>query len=45
MLLEQLPASSIDRVEVITNPSARYDADGLFGNYQHRSEEKIKSWA
>lgn len=30
-LLEQIPASSIDKIEVITNPSARYDADGLTG--------------
>jgi len=30
-VLEQLPASSIERVELITNPSARYDADGMGG--------------
>ncbi len=29
--LEQIPASSIDRVEVVTNPSARYDAAGAGG--------------
>lgn len=29
--LQSLPASTIDRVEVITNPSARYDAQGLTG--------------
>lgn len=30
-ILEQLPASSIERIEVITNPSARYDPDGMSG--------------
>jgi outer membrane receptor protein involved in Fe transport len=30
-LLEQIPAASIEKIEVITNPSARYDADGLTG--------------
>ncbi|MBC7387700.1 MAG: TonB-dependent receptor [Opitutaceae bacterium] len=29
--LEQIPASSIDRVEVVSNPSARYDPDGMSG--------------
>ena len=30
-LLEQLPASAIERIEIVTNPSARYDAEGTAG--------------
>ncbi len=29
--LEQLPASAIERIEIITNPSSRYDAAGTAG--------------
>ena len=29
--LKQIPAESIERIEIITNPSARYDADGVAG--------------
>ncbi len=29
--LDQMPATMIDRIEVITNPSARYDPDGTSG--------------
>lgn len=30
-ILENIPASSIERIEVITNPNAKYDADGQAG--------------
>lgn len=30
-MLEQLPASSIENVEIITNPSAKFDPDGMSG--------------
>ncbi len=30
-ILQQLPAGSIDRIEIITNPGAKYDADGMSG--------------
>lgn len=29
--LQQLPASMVERVEVVTNPSARYEAEGMAG--------------
>ena len=29
--LEQIPANTIERIEVITNPSVRYDAEGMAG--------------
>ena len=29
--LEQIPSQTIDRVEIITNPSARFDPDGMAG--------------
>ncbi len=30
-LLQSIPAAQIDRIEIITNPSARYEAEGMAG--------------
>lgn len=30
-ILSQIPASAIEKIEIISNPSARYDADGMSG--------------
>jgi len=30
-ILEQFPANTVESIEVITNPSAKYDADGMAG--------------
>ncbi len=40
--LQQLPANSIDRIEVITNPSARYKPDGTSGIINIVMKKNIK---
>ena len=43
MVLQQLPANSIERVEIITNPSAKYKPDGTAGiiNLILKKEQKV----
>ncbi|MGQ9664993.1 MAG: TonB-dependent receptor domain-containing protein [bacterium] len=41
--LQQIPASTIDRIEIITNPSARYDPEGLTGIVNVITKKNIQS--
>ncbi len=42
-VLQQLPANSIERIEVITNPSARYRPDGVSGIINIVLKKNIKN--
>ena len=41
--LENIPASNIERIEIINNPSAKYDSKGLAGivNIIYKKESKV----
>ncbi len=41
--LQQIPASTIEKIEIITNPSARYEPDGIAGIINVITKKNIQS--